>query len=185
MKKTFRGGSKIFVTVAIVFILGTSAIMFGYGGDNVQEIKNETGQRASNMIEEHGASIVENVVDSTKEKVGETLKEVGEKILEEESEWGYYGNYGDDVNEYEKVVLFFTAAWCPSCTDAEKNIESERRDIPRDIAIIKVDFDAMEELKQQYVVSKQHTFVLVDVDGKEIKKWIGSKTLSEIIDNIK
>jgi len=185
MKKTFDGGSKIFVIIVIVLILGISAIMFGYGGDSVQEIKNETGQRANDMIEEHGADVVEKVVDSTKEKVGETLKEVGEKILEEESESGYYGNYGDDMSKYKNVVLFFTVPWCPSCTEAEKNIESEMADIPQNTAIVKVDFDTMEELKQRYAVNKQHTLVLVDEDGKEIKKWTGSETLSEIIDNIK
>ncbi|XLQ19950.1 MAG: thioredoxin family protein [Candidatus Moraniibacteriota bacterium] len=185
MKKTYKGGSKIFVVLLIILIIGISAIMFGYGGNNVQEIKSEAGQKAGEIMEEHGDIVIEKVVDSGKEKVGEALKEVGEKILEENNAPGYYGNYGDDgVSEYENVVVFFTADWCPSCVEAEKNIESEKNDIPTDVAIVKVDFDD-DDLKQNYGVSKQHTFVLINEVGEENKKWVGSKTLAEIIDNIK
>ena len=68
--------------------------------------------------------------------------------------------------------------------EAEENIESEKNNIPTDVAIVKIDFDD-EDLKQVYGVSKQHTFVLINEGGEENEKWVGSETLSEIIDNTK
>lgn len=78
------------------------------------------------------------------------------------------------------VVLFFAADWCPTCQTTTKNLEADPAAIPAGLAIVRVDYDNSDELKQQYGVTTQHTFVQVDADGNEVAKWTGSLTADEI-----
>lgn len=78
------------------------------------------------------------------------------------------------------VVLFFAADWCPTCQEATKNLEADPAAIPAGLAIVRVDYDNSDELKQKYGVTVQHTFVQVDPEGNEVAKWSGSVTADEI-----
>jgi thiol-disulfide isomerase/thioredoxin len=78
------------------------------------------------------------------------------------------------------VVLFFAADWCPTCQAATKNLEADPAAIPAGLAIVRVDYDDSDELKQKYGVTVQHTFVQVDADGNEVATWTGSLTADEI-----
>jgi thiol:disulfide interchange protein len=78
------------------------------------------------------------------------------------------------------VVLFFAADWCPTCQTTKKNLEADPAAIPAGLAIVRVDYDDSDELKQKYGVTTQHTFVQVDADGNEVAKWTGSLTADEI-----
>jgi len=185
MKKTKKGGVKVWVLLSIVLVLVVvSAIMFGYSGNSMEEMQADIGQKAQDIVVE---GVVEKVVDDGRVMVGEKLKETGEKILgEEELADGFYGVYVDvDVNEFEKVVLFFTAPWCPSCIEAENDIEIYKKEIPAGVAIVRVDFDNNIELREKYNVTKQHTFVLIDKVGEAMLQWNGDKTFNEIMNNIK
>lgn len=82
------------------------------------------------------------------------------------------------------VVLFFHAAWCPSCRALNTNIESNRSEIPAGVSILKTDYDSETELRKKYGVTTQHTLVQVDKDGNLIKKWSGGSTLDSIISQI-
>jgi thiol-disulfide isomerase/thioredoxin len=82
-----------------------------------------------------------------------------------------------------KVVLFFNATWCSTCKKARGNLEADLSAIPSDLAIVLVDFDSETDLKRQYGVTVQHTFVQVDADGNELAKWSGSLTAQEIAEN--
>jgi thiol-disulfide isomerase/thioredoxin len=83
------------------------------------------------------------------------------------------------------VVLFFRASWCPTCQAADKDIRASLTSIPGGVTILDVDYDASAALKKKYGVTYQHTFVQVDASGAQIAKWSGSRTLSEIVKNIK
>lgn len=70
------------------------------------------------------------------------------------------------------VVLFFHASWCPDCRATESAIEESG--VPDGLTVVKVDFDGETELRRQYGVTQQHTFVQIGPDGSEIRKWTGS-----------
>ena len=70
--------------------------------------------------------------------------------------------------------------WCPTCQETQKNLEADPAAIPAGLTIVKVDFDTSDELKRQYGVTTQHTFVQVDADGNELAKWTGSSTAEDI-----
>ncbi|MFM8644156.1 MAG: thioredoxin family protein [Actinomycetota bacterium] len=81
-----------------------------------------------------------------------------------------------------KVVLFFNATWCSTCKKARSNLEANLSAIPADLAIVLVDFDSETDLKRQYGVTVQHTFVQIDAAGTELAKWSGSLTAAAIVE---
>ncbi|HSO64155.1 MAG TPA: thioredoxin family protein [Ornithinibacter sp.] len=78
-----------------------------------------------------------------------------------------------------KVVYFFHASWCPSCRATEEAIA--RDGVPAGLTVVKVDYDDETDLRRQYGVTTQHTFVQVDPSGGELAKWTGSGGGAEIL----
>ena len=76
------------------------------------------------------------------------------------------------------VVLFFHASWCPTCKSADSAISGGT--LPEGLTVLKVDYDSETELKKKYGVTYQHTFVQVDKDGNQLKKWTGSRSIGDI-----
>lgn len=76
------------------------------------------------------------------------------------------------------TVLFFHAGWCPDCQATDKSIQ--QTGVPEDINIVKIDFDSANDLRKEYGITQQHTFVLVGPSGEEVKKWTGTFTADDI-----
>lgn len=76
------------------------------------------------------------------------------------------------------VVYFFHADWCPSCRATEESLTADG--VPAGLTVVKVDFDTANDLKREYGITQQHTFVQVGSDGAELGKWTGSITGEEI-----
>lgn len=94
-----------------------------------------------------------------------------------------------DLADYERdpsvfagddVVLFFAASWCSTCRRTRANIEADLAGIPPGLVIVVVDYDAERDVRRQYGVTVQHTFVQIDADGTELKRWAGSLTAQQI-----
>jgi thioredoxin 1 len=85
-----------------------------------------------------------------------------------------------------KRVLFFYANWCPTCRPVHSALEAEDAKIPAGVTVIRVNYNDTEtdqeekDLAKKYAVTYQHTFVLLDQNGKEVKKWNGG-SLDDII----
>jgi thioredoxin 1 len=77
-------------------------------------------------------------------------------------------------------VIFFHAPWCPTCKAAESDINSNISKLESGLTILKTDYDTSTELKKQYGVTSQSTFVKIDKDGKLIKKGNGFTTVDAI-----
>ena len=82
------------------------------------------------------------------------------------------------AREGTSVVYFFHAPWCPDCRATEEAIEEDG--IPAGLTVVKVDFDTETDLRREYGVTQQHTFVQVGSDGEELAKWTGSRSGAEI-----
>lgn len=80
------------------------------------------------------------------------------------------------------AVLFFHASWCPTCRALKNNLRNSQ--IPEDLTILEIDYDTENELKRKYGVTYQHTLIQVDENLDEIKKFTGTRTLSEILREI-
>lgn len=92
-------------------------------------------------------------------------------------------NYQKSKESYvnSKVVLFFNAAWCSTCKKARDNFQASLNQIPADLTIVVVDFDNSTELRRAYGVTVQHTFVQIDQNQNLVKKWSGSITINELV----
>ena len=69
-----------------------------------------------------------------------------------------------------RKVLFFHASWCPQCRMIEADIKSST--IPSGVTIFKVDYDTNQELRKEYGVTLQTTFVEIDADGELVDKYV-------------
>ena len=73
----------------------------------------------------------------------------------------------------KQKLLFFHANWCPTCRVTNQDILENSQDLPKDLIIFKTDYDSQTALKQKYNITYQHTFVLIDNQGNELKQWNG------------
>jgi thiol-disulfide isomerase/thioredoxin len=91
-------------------------------------------------------------------------------------------DYERDASSFagDDVVLFFAASWCSTCRTTRANIEADLAGIPPGLVIVVVDYDSATDVRRQYGVTVQHTFVQIDADGTELKKWTGSLTAAQI-----
>ncbi len=80
------------------------------------------------------------------------------------------------------VVLFFNASWCPTCQEATEQLTGAQ--FPAGLTVVSVDYDSNEQLRDQYGVTTQHTFVVIDKDGQEIKKFSGATDVATIERNV-
>lgn len=91
-----------------------------------------------------------------------------------------WSDYEADPDAYAEtdVVLFFHADWCHSCRGTEESIDADG--VPDGLTVVKVDYDNSPDLRQQYGITVQHTFVQVDQDGRALNTWTGSETGADI-----
>ncbi len=82
-----------------------------------------------------------------------------------------------------QALLFFYADWCPTCRSADKSIQKDHTLLPKGLTILKLNYDTETDLKRQYNVTAQHTFVHVNRQGKEISKWLGGG-VETILENL-
>ncbi len=84
-----------------------------------------------------------------------------------------------------RTLLFFAATtWCSNCIELEKEIKAHISELPRDVTILKVDYDNDKETKAKYAVTMQTTLILLDKNGKETKRWIGTASFDDLMQNI-
>ena len=134
----------------------------------------EPAASASAMSKDPAAS------ESAMEKTEDEEMSDGEAMAEEGA-WIDQAAYDADPAKYHAagdVVLFFNASWCPTCQATVKNLDADGT--PAGLTVVSVDFDNADDLRQQYGVTVQHTFVQVDESGTELAKFTGSASGEEI-----
>ena len=101
---------------------------------------------------------------------------------------GTFESYSADklaLAEDGTVILFFHANWCPTCRGLENDLNASLGDIPANTHILKLDYDTETELKKKYGVVRQHTLVVVDASGNEVKKLTGlTNTLEQVVNQL-
>ena len=82
-----------------------------------------------------------------------------------------------------KVVFFYWASWCPNCAGHEATIQTAVRahTLPRDLSIVKVDYDDNDVRQVGYQVMQQDTFVLVDRTGKALREPLVNPPYDDIL----
>lgn len=176
--------SKVIVGIIAVLVVGLGA--YGYSSNQKESAMMEQKVMEDKMMMDKKAMEEKAMMDK---KDGAMME--GDKMMEKDGAMmsiGSYEMYDPSklaMAEAGKVVLFFKAAWCPSCRALDADIKASFADIPAGVTILEVDYDKSAELKQKYGVTMQHTLVQVDKDGNQITKWSGGATLEDVVKNLK
>ena len=72
------------------------------------------------------------------------------------------------IGNGEPAILFFHAGWCPKCKTHDELLTKLYSENDYKISVLKVDYDSASDLKTQYGVLQQHTYVVVDGYGEKI-----------------
>ena len=95
----------------------------------------------------------------------------------------------DKVNlaivQWQQVVLNFAASRCPLCNALKADLEENEANIPENLVIFDIDYDANDDLKRDRTVTSQHTLIYLDNKGDELFRNVKKEvTLVEIIEEI-
>lgn len=181
------GTQKILIGVVVLFAVAT----LGYAalsGKSAQKddvmMDKEEGEMMDKDAAMNGGSVEAD--GAVMEKKDEAMKKDEGAMMDDANTMMKHGSYeAYAVSKLAKaeqgdVVLFFRASWCPTCKALDADIRSHLSAIPAGLTILDVEYDNSAELKKQYGVTYQHTFVQVASDGTLIKKWSGSPTLAAL-----
>lgn len=137
----------------------------------------------SDKVMETSDVAMEKPADAMMEKK-DAMEKPADAMMINESRYVDYTPVAFDSAKDKKRVYFFHASWCPTCKTAHAELSGNPEKIPGDVVLFKTDYDSNSALKKQYGITYQHTFVLVDSMGKEVKKWNGGG-LTELVENTK
>ena len=132
-----------------------------------------TAASESAMVEDADESAMAKDEAST-EPADDTM-DSEDAAMSTEGAWIDQAAYDADPARYHgsgDVVLFFSASWCPTCQASIKSLDADG--VPAGLTVVKVDYDRANELKKEYGVTVQHTYVQVDEAGDELTKFTGS-----------
>lgn len=98
-----------------------------------------------------------------------TETETDDAVAIENDGGGAYVDYSPSAiaDADGRVILFFHATWCPQCVSADGDIKASG--VPSGITIVKVDYDTNQDLRAEYGVTQQTTFVEVDANGEKVQ----------------
>ena len=132
---------------------------------------------ASEDTSSEPAAASESAMEKAPSQSPTAMEKEGEEdaALAKEGAWIDQAAYEADAATFHEsgdVVLFFNASWCPTCKATVKSLDAEGA--PAGLTVVSVDYDAATDLRQQYGVTVQHTFVQVDEQGNELAKFTGA-----------
>ena len=147
-----------------------------------------TGNSQDELVQEKVVEEMQNEVQNNVEEMQNEAQNNQDTEIAPEAELssGLYTEYSGNLAQYvdKDIVLFFKAAWCPSCRALDNDIKSNLGDIPENVVLLELDYDTETELKKKYKVTTQHTLVQVDTEGNLINKWSGGNRLEDVLSQI-
>ena len=87
----------------------------------------------------------------------------------------------------KRVLVDFTATWCGPCKTMDELVFSSKAvaDAGVDTIFVKVDADAQRDIIKKYKVSAYPTLVMLDGNGKELKRVLGYQSIREMVTFLK
>lgn len=162
---------KIVIGIAALLLLATIGVLV-FSGDSEENTTISSSVENSQLNTSEMNQLEQN--DTNNEENSETQTASGGL--------GYV-DYSEEtlaLSQGSTRIVFFHAPWCSVCNFFEGQIEEQG--VPNDVTILKVDFDTEDELKSQYGVNVQSTFVLLDDNGNVVESWPFARGLNGIQD---
>ncbi len=171
------------IPAALALILGSVALA-GCASDDTAD---SAAASASAMVKDPSASAMakDPSASAMAKDPTESAMAADDAAMSKEGAWIDQAAYDADPAKYHAagdVVLFFNAAWCPTCQASVKSLDADG--VPAGLTVVSVDYDNSDELRQEYGVTVQHTYVQVDEAGNQQAKFTGSVSGQDIADQI-
>lgn len=77
------------------------------------------------------------------------------------------------IAENGPAILYFHADWCPTCQATMTAFQARWPEVQPGITLVIVDYDVEIDLRTQFGVSYQNTYVQVNADGSREQIWNG------------
>ena len=171
--------NKVLVGFIALLVIGSGVFVLLGGSD-------EDSTTAQNTDTASQAELVAQQPDSATNQQEPAQEQAESDVAEEPvAQAGAYVDYSDTVlaeTADTKRVLFFHAEWCSVCKNFENQINTTG--VPAGVTIIETDYDKETDLKEQYGVRTQSTFVLLDETGEVVQTWPFGQGLSGNIQNL-
>jgi thiol-disulfide isomerase/thioredoxin len=156
----------VWLGIAVVIIIVGGVLMF------------QNRPAGNEMASDTSGSQLPEIESADMNTAPEASQQSTTPTAEQASTAGTYQDYSparvqSEQAQGKKVVLFFHADWCPYCRTADAAFKANLNQIPNDVTVLKLDYDSNTELRTQYGVTTQHTFVQIDSEGRQVAKWIG------------
>lgn len=170
-----KGNKMIIGVVVVATLLIGGALILGRGSSDSKN------SGVNNQTQSDDASSIRDVSTDSENSDDLMVKDTSR-----------YVEYFDGVLEEhsdKRRFLFFYASWCPTCRPLDADLRAQGDRIPDDVVIVRVNYndpdtdDAEDALAQKYDVTYQHTFVEIDTEGNEVKKWNGGQ-LDELLSRL-
>ena len=123
-------------------------------------------------------------MENTSEEVSNEVSEQTQENTEGNQEVSLASSYADfSQDQYnqlkgtEPFALFFHAEWCPKCQKLDSEITENQSELSG--KILKTNFDQETDLKKEYGVNMQTTFVIFDASG-EVSTKLTNPSLQEL-----
>lgn len=186
MKKYINEQGSALVITIIVLVILASIGAYAVSKNNTDKLSNDAMMEGNLPVDNN------TMMEDDDSGDGDMIVKVdGDVMMEDDdsmmvSTKGVYQDYSQanyEAAKDKKRVLFFHAAWCPTCKAANISFEKNLNKLPDNVVLLKTDYDSEKALKDKYGVTYQHTFVQVDKDGIAIKVWNGG-SIDELINNV-
>lgn len=154
-------------------------------GENMAKDDSMMENDSMDKMEDDSMMDKDEAIKETEDGFGRDLAVKDDSMMMTSGEYVDYDSSLLSRAEHGNVVLFFHAKWCPTCKVLDTSLNQKLADFPKDLTILKVDYDTASELKKKYAITYQHTLVQVDAQGNVINKWNGGSDLNSILEKLK
>jgi len=173
--------SKNLLIAAVIIIIIAASVTYFYSQNNSSSMSATSDSMMETKTNED-KMMNDNKPATTEAMMAEDNSDT--MMMKDESKYIEYSKEAFDLASDKKRIYFFHATWCPTCKAANTEFTNNLSQIPNDVMLFKTDYDKETDLKKKFKITYQHTFVLVDTNGNELKKWNGGG-LKELISNTK
>lgn len=159
----------------LLVLSSISLLMISTGCTDVQQ---EESSKKDMMVQETMKDKTNNVYSSKqmeKSQIAQnTMPDMGNDGTQDpnvsQSVYQVYTEKAREMLTGEKPhVLYFHADWCPACRQIDGAIQASIDDLPKEVTILKVNYDKETSLKAEFGITSQTSFVLIDSNGNKVE----------------
>ncbi len=173
--RNLNGIKKIALLMSLVLVV-SGCNLFG-GGETTEENTGTLNQQedAEPQQDSNGVPVSMQIGETQADDKSETVSRSNNESQTAAMYLDYSAGDSTSAISGEDLVLYFGADWCPTCKQFEAELADEGTfaTLPKNLKLVRVDYDDNDYLKDQYDIVTQHTFVQVDARGNEVQRWTG------------